>query len=71
MKLHIDGARIYNAAVKLNVPLHELVADADSVTLCFSKVVQPNKFRTIFRVSVLPSVPSLQVVKNSSTGSKM
>lgn len=38
MKIHVDGARIYNAAVKLNVSLKELVADADSVTLCFSKV---------------------------------
>ena len=37
MKLHIDGARIFNAAVALNVGVRELVKDADSVTFCLSK----------------------------------
>jgi threonine aldolase len=37
LKLHIDGARIFNAAVKLGVPAAELAAPADSITLCLSK----------------------------------
>ena len=37
LKLHIDGARIFNAAVALGVPASELVAGADSVTFCLSK----------------------------------
>jgi threonine aldolase len=37
MKLHIDGARIFNAAAALNVNTNELVKDADSVTFCLSK----------------------------------
>ena len=37
MKLHIDGARIFNAAAALNVPADQLVKDADSVTFCLSK----------------------------------
>ncbi len=37
MKLHVDGARIFNAAVALNVPARELVEDADSVMFCLSK----------------------------------
>ena len=35
--LHIDGARIFNAAVSLETPVSELVEDADSVTFCLSK----------------------------------
>jgi threonine aldolase len=35
--LHVDGARIFNAAVALAVDVKELVADADSVTFCLSK----------------------------------
>ena len=37
MKLHIDGARIFNAAAALHVPARELVGAADSVTFCLSK----------------------------------
>lgn len=37
LKLHIDGARIFNAAVALGVPAAQLVAPADSVTFCLSK----------------------------------
>ena len=37
LKVHIDGARIFNAAVALGVPAKELVAPADSVTFCLSK----------------------------------
>ena len=35
--LHVDGARIFNAAIALGVDARTLVADADSVQLCFSK----------------------------------
>jgi threonine aldolase len=37
LKLHIDGARIFNAAVALGVDVAELAAPADSVTFCLSK----------------------------------
>lgn len=37
LKLHIDGARIFNAAVALGVDAKTLVQDADSVTFCLSK----------------------------------
>ncbi|SVD88849.1 uncharacterized protein METZ01_LOCUS441703, partial [marine metagenome] len=37
IKLHIDGARIFNAAVALNINVKNLVKDADSVTFCLSK----------------------------------
>ncbi len=35
--MHLDGARIFNAAVALGVPARELAADFDSVTFCLSK----------------------------------
>jgi threonine aldolase len=35
--LHIDGARIFNAAAAQNVPVKELVEPADSVMFCLSK----------------------------------
>lgn len=37
VKLHIDGARIFNAAAALNVDVKELTRHADSVTFCLSK----------------------------------
>ncbi len=37
LKLHVDGARIFNAAIALGVDVQDLVADADSVTFCLSK----------------------------------
>ena len=37
LKLHIDGARIFNAAVALGVPASSVVDGADSVTFCLSK----------------------------------
>lgn len=39
LKLHIDGARIMNAAVALNVPVARLVAAADTVNVCLSKAL--------------------------------
>ncbi|MEQ8673146.1 MAG: low-specificity L-threonine aldolase [Aggregatilineales bacterium] len=37
LKLHIDGARLFNAANALGVPAKTLVEHADSVTFCLSK----------------------------------
>ncbi len=37
LKLHIDGARLFNAAAALNVAPRDLVRHADSVQLCLSK----------------------------------
>jgi threonine aldolase len=34
---HIDGARIFNAAVALKIDVKELVREADSITFCISK----------------------------------
>ncbi len=39
LKLHVDGARIFNAAVALGVPVIQLVDQADSVTFCLSKAL--------------------------------
>ena len=35
--VHVDGARIFNAAVRLETPAAELARDADSVSFCLSK----------------------------------
>jgi threonine aldolase len=37
LKLHVDGARIFNAAAALNVDVKALTQGADSVTFCLSK----------------------------------
>ncbi|MFQ5943188.1 MAG: low-specificity L-threonine aldolase [Anaerolineales bacterium] len=37
LKLHLDGARIFNAAAALGVPASVLTEAADSVTFCLSK----------------------------------
>jgi threonine aldolase len=37
LQLHLDGARIFNAAVAQGIPAKELAAPVDSVTFCLSK----------------------------------
>ncbi|MHA1458090.1 MAG: threonine aldolase family protein [Promethearchaeota archaeon] len=37
LKFHLDGARLFNAAVELNVPVTEITKHADSVMFCLSK----------------------------------
>lgn len=37
LALHVDGARIFNAAIALGVRAEQLVEQADSVTFCLSK----------------------------------
>ncbi len=38
-KVHLDGARVFNAAVALEVPPNELVKDVDDVSFCLSKAL--------------------------------
>ena len=38
-KVHLDGARVFNAAVALEVPASELVRDVDDVSFCLSKAL--------------------------------
>lgn len=37
LKVHLDGARVFNAAAALGVPAKKLTGDVDSVTFCLSK----------------------------------
>lgn len=37
LRVHLDGARIFNASVATGVPVAELAAGADTVTFCLSK----------------------------------
>ena len=37
LKIHVDGARIFNAAVSLNTSVKELVSVANSISFCLSK----------------------------------
>ena len=37
LKLHLDGARIFNASIKRNVPVDEIARNFDSTSVCLSK----------------------------------
>ncbi|UCD32520.1 MAG: low-specificity L-threonine aldolase [Desulfobacterales bacterium] len=37
LKIHVDGARLFNAAIAQDVEAHNLVKAADSVSICLSK----------------------------------
>jgi threonine aldolase len=37
IRVHIDGARVFNAACALGLPVSRVAAEADSVTFCLSK----------------------------------
>ncbi len=37
LSLHLDGARVFNAAVKLGVPLADISSQVDSISICLSK----------------------------------
>jgi threonine aldolase len=39
LKVHMDGARVFNAAEALGVPVREIVAPVDTVTFCLSKAL--------------------------------
>ncbi len=37
LRVHLDGARIFNAAIALNIPASQLAKNADSICFCLSK----------------------------------
>jgi len=37
LKVHLDGARVFNAAAALGVPVKDLTENVDSITFCLSK----------------------------------
>ena len=37
LSLHLDGARLFNAAIKQNTPAHEISQHFDSISACLSK----------------------------------
>lgn len=37
IKLHLDGARIWNAHKSTGIPLHQMAEDFDTLSVCFSK----------------------------------
>jgi len=39
LKVHIDGARVFNASAATGVPVRDIVAPADSVMFCLSKAL--------------------------------
>jgi threonine aldolase len=39
VKVHMDGARIFNAAAALGIPVREIAAPADTVMFCLSKAL--------------------------------
>ena len=39
LKVHMDGARIFNAATALGVPVAHITQHVDSISFCLSKVM--------------------------------
>jgi threonine aldolase len=39
LRVHMDGARIFNASAALGIPVHEVAAPADTVMFCLSKAL--------------------------------
>jgi threonine aldolase len=39
LKVHMDGARVFNAAAALGIPVREIVAPVDTVMFCLSKAL--------------------------------
>ncbi|HWB82706.1 MAG TPA: GntG family PLP-dependent aldolase [Bryobacteraceae bacterium] len=39
LKVHMDGARVFNASTALGIPVREIVAPADTVMFCLSKAL--------------------------------
>ena len=39
LKVHMDGARMFNAATALDVPVAQITQHVDSVSFCLSKVM--------------------------------
>lgn len=41
VRVHMDGARLFNASIITGLPVSRLVRDCDSVSICLSKVSDP------------------------------
>jgi threonine aldolase len=39
LRVHMDGARIFNASAALGIPVHEIAGSADTVMFCLSKAL--------------------------------
>jgi threonine aldolase len=39
LKVHMDGARVFNASVAMGIPVREIVAPVDTVMFCLSKAL--------------------------------
>jgi threonine aldolase len=39
VRVHMDGARLFNAAAAMGIPVHEIAAPADTVMFCLSKAL--------------------------------
>ncbi len=39
IRIHMDGARIFNASAAMGIPVHEIAAPADTVMFCLSKAL--------------------------------
>jgi threonine aldolase len=39
LRVHMDGARVFNAAAAMNIPVREIAAPADTVMFCLSKAL--------------------------------
>ena len=39
VRVHMDGARIFNASAALGIPVHEIASNADTVMFCLSKAL--------------------------------
>jgi len=54
LKVHMDGARLFNAATALGVPVAQITQHVDSVTFCLSKVMIVAD-RSEFTIRLAPS----------------
>ncbi|KAK4373536.1 hypothetical protein RND71_008920 [Anisodus tanguticus] len=61
LRLHIDGARIFNASVALGVPIHRLVQAADSVS---AKILRKTLGGGMGQIGVLCAAASVALQEN-------
>src|SRR5262249_21131632 len=67
LKTHLDGARLFNAAVKLGVPARELARHFDSVSVCLSKGLgAPVGSVLVGRAAVIEEAPHWRKVLGGS-----
>ena len=58
LRVHVDGARLFNAAVALDVPSSDLVADVDSVRSASRRVSRARSDRCCAATRTLSSAPA-------------